>query len=329
MSVKNEILHILESNKGSNISGQELADILNVSRTAVWKAINLLKEEGYPIEAASNKGYSLSVSSDFLSSEGIRLFLNEEYKNIPITVYKTIESTNSEAKLLAVQNAEHGTIVVSEEQTKGRGRFGRDFFSPSDSGIYMSIILKPKLNMENAVLITTAAAVAICDAIEKFTNKVSRIKWVNDIFIGDRKVCGILTEAVTNFESGMMESVIVGIGINVKTKNEDFPLELQDTAGSIFNDDDTFIRNQLAAEIINNVLKISMTLEDKSFMQIYKERSLILGEQILYKKNNNWYEGQALDIDDFGGLVVYTSDGQKITLNSGEVSIKKKWGYHV
>lgn len=324
MSVKNEILHILESNKGSNISGQELADILSVSRTAVWKAINLLKEEGYPIEAASNKGYSLSVSSDFLSSEGIRLFLNEEYKNIPITVYKTIESTNSEAKLLAVQNAEHGTIVVSEEQTKGRGRFGRDFFSPSDSGIYMSIILKPKLNMENAVLITTAAAVAICDAIEKFTNKVSRIKWVNDIFIGDRKVCGILTEAVTNFESGMMESVIVGIGINVKTKNEDFPLELQDTAGSIFNDDDTFIRNQLAAEIINNVLKISMTIEDKSFMQIYKERSLILGEQILYKKNNNWYEGQALDIDDFGGLVVYTSDGQKITLNSGEVSIKKK-----
>lgn len=329
MSVKNEILHILESNKGSNISGQELADILSVSRTAVWKAINLLKEEGYPIEAASNKGYSLSVSSDFLSSEGIRLFLNEEYKNIPITVYKTIESTNSEAKLLAVQNAEHGTIVVSEEQTKGRGRFGRDFFSPSDSGIYMSIILKPKLNMENAVLITTAAAVAICDAIEKFTNKVSRIKWVNDIFIGDRKVCGILTEAVTNFESGMMESVIVGIGINVKTKNEDFPLELQDTAGSIFNDDDTFIRNQLAAEIINNVLKISMTLEDKSFMQIYKERSLILGEQILYKKNNNWYEGHALDIDDFGGLVVYTSDGQKITLNSGEVSVKKKWGYHV
>lgn len=324
MSVKNEILHILESNKGSNISGQELADILSVSRTAVWKAINLLKEEGYPIEAASNKGYSLSVSSDFLSSEGIRLFLNEEYKNIPITVYKTIESTNSEAKLLAVQNAEHGTIVVSEEQTKGRGRFGRDFFSPSDSGIYMSIILKPKLNMENAVLITTAAAVAICDAIEKFTNKVSRIKWVNDIFIGDRKVCGILTEAVTNFESGMMESVIVGIGINVKTKNEDFPLELQDTAGSIFNDEDTFIRNQLAAEIINNVLKISMTIEDKSFMQIYKERSLILGEQILYKKNNNWYEGQALDIDDFGGLVVYTSDGQKITLNSGEVSIKKK-----
>lgn len=326
MSVKNDILHILESNKGRNISGQELADMLNVSRTAVWKAINSLKDEGYPIEAASNKGYSLSASSDLLSSEGIRLHLNKEFKNIPITVYKTIESTNSEAKLLAVQNAEHGTTIIAEEQTKGRGRFGRDFFSPSDSGIYMSIILKPKLSIENSVLITTAAAVAVCEAIEKFTNEVPQIKWVNDIFIGDRKICGILTEAVTNFESGMMDSVIVGIGINVKTKNKDFPLELQNTAGSIFDDDNNFIRNQLTGSIINNVLKISENLKDKSFMQTYKERSLILGENILYKKNNDWYEGYALDIDDSGGLIVYTADSQKITLNSGEVSIKKMWG---
>ena len=208
MSVKSEILHILESNKGENISGQELADLLGVSRTAVWKAINLLKDEGYPIESVQNKGYSLSTSSDFLSSEGIRLYLNEEFRDIPLAVYKTIESTNTEAKLLAVQNADHGTIIVSEEQTKGRGRFGRDFFSPSESGIYMSIILKPKLNIENSVLVTTATAVAVCEAIDKFTDQEPQIKWVNDIFIGDKKVCGILTEAVTNFESGMMDSRI-------------------------------------------------------------------------------------------------------------------------
>lgn len=324
MSVKSEVLHILESNKGKTISGQELADILKVSRTAVWKAINSLKNEGYPIETASNKGYILSTSSDVLSSEGIKLYLNEEYKNIPIFVYKTIGSTNSEAKLLAVQNAVHGTVIISEEQTKGRGRFGRDFFSPSDSGIYMSIILKPKLNIENSVLVTTAAAVAVCQAIDKFTHGVPMIKWVNDIFIGDRKVCGILTEAVTDFESGMMDSVVVGIGINVKTNQEIFPLELQNTAGSIFNDGDNFIRNQLSAEIINNLLTIAKSLSNKNFMQIYKQRSIILGEHILYKKNNIWYEGYALDIDDFGGLIVYTSEGQKITLNSGEVSIKKK-----
>ena len=329
MSIKSETLHILESNKGRNISGQELADMLQVSRTAVWKAINSLKDEGYEIEAVSNKGYSLSTSSDVLSSEGIRLYLNEEFKNIPITVYKTIESTNSQAKLLAVQNTKHGTSIIAEEQTMGRGRFGRSFFSPSDSGVYMSIILKPKLNIENSVLITTAAAVAVCKAIEKFVNDKPRIKWVNDIFIGDRKVCGILTEAVTNFESGMMDSVILGIGINVKTKNIDFPIELQSTAGSIFDNNDNFIRNQLSAEIINNVLEVSENLENKSFMSEYKERSMILGENILYNKNNNWYEGYALDIDDSGGLIVYTAEGQKITLNSGEVSIKKKWGYYV
>ena len=324
MSVKNDILHILESNKGENISGQELADMLKVSRTAVWKAINLLKDDGYPIESAPNKGYSLSSSSDFLSTEGIRLYLDEEFKDIPLTVYKTVESTNKEAKLLAVQNAEHGTTIVSEEQTKGRGRFGRDFYSPSDSGIYMSIILKPKLNIEESVLITTATAVAVCQAVDKFTVEEPRIKWVNDIFIGDKKICGILTEAVSNFESGMMDSVVVGIGVNVKTKKEDFPLELQNTAGSIFNDEDNSVRNQLAAAIINNVLKISKNLEDKSFMQEYKDRSMILGEGILYKMKNTWHEGFASDIDHYGGLVVNTSDGQKITLNSGEVSIKKK-----
>jgi BirA family biotin operon repressor/biotin-[acetyl-CoA-carboxylase] ligase len=298
--------------------------MLEVSRTAVWKAINSLKVEGYSIESTPNKGYSLAESSDVLSAEGIRLYLNEEFKNIPITVYKTIDSTNAKAKLLAVQNAKHGTTIIAEEQTKGRGRFGRDFFSPADSGIYMSIILKAELNIENSVLVTTAAAVAVCQAIEKFTSVSPKIKWVNDIFIGDKKVCGILTEAVTNFESGMMDCVVVGIGINVKTKNEDFPLELQNTAGSIFIGDDNYIRNQLTAEIINNLLKAANDLADKSFMQSYKQRSMILGENILYKKDNKWHEGYALDIDDYGGLVVYTEDGQKITLNSGEVSIKKK-----
>ncbi|MDD4046920.1 MAG: biotin--[acetyl-CoA-carboxylase] ligase [Sedimentibacter sp.] len=324
MSVKKNILHILESNKGKTVSGQELADMLEVSRTAVWKAINSLKVEGYSIESTPNKGYSLAESSDVLSAEGIRLYLNEEFKSIPITVHKTIGSTNTEAKILAVQNAQHGTTIISEEQTKGRGRFGRDFFSPSDSGIYMSIILKPELNIENSVLITSAAAVVVCNAIEKFTSVSPKIKWVNDIFIDNKKICGILTEAVTNFESGMLDCVVVGIGINVKTKNEDFPMELQNKAGSIFIDDDSFIRNQLTAEIINNVLKISKKLENKDFMPAYKQRSMILRENILYKKNNNWHEGYASDIDDYGGLIVFTADGQKITLNSGEVSIKKK-----
>jgi len=325
LSVKNEVLHILELNIGASVSGQELADKLSVSRTTIWKAINCLKQEGYIINAASNKGYSLSSSSDVISSEGIGLFLNDDYKDIPISVYKSLNSTNTEAKMAAMQNAVHGTVIISEEQTHGRGRFGRDFFSPPASGIYMSIILKPNLNITNSVLITTAAAVAVCLAIDRFSEDKPKIKWVNDIYIGNKKICGILTEAVTGFESGTVDSVIVGIGVNVKTKEEVFPKELQEIAGSIFHSNESFtLRNQLAAEIINNVLSICENLEDRNYLQIYKERSLILGENILYNLNNEWLEGYALDIDEYGGLIVLQRDGQKTTLHSGEVSIRKK-----
>lgn len=322
MSVKNEILNILETNKGKTISGQELADILDVSRTAVWKAINLLKQDGYIIDASSNKGYSLSTSSDVVSSESIRMFLKEEFKEIPISVFKSLPSTNTKAKEEAILNAVHGTVIFSDEQTNGRGRFGREFFSPADSGIYMSIILKPHLNISSSVLITTAAAVGVLKAMDKFTDEEAQIKWVNDIFINGKKVCGILTEAVTDFESGNVESIIVGIGLNVKTKMEDFPDELKNKAGSIFIDGtDTSIRSHLAAEIINNILTISNNLENKEFLKEYKSRSLILGKQITYTKNNKVEEALAQDIDDSGRLVI-VKDGKIEVLSSGEVSVK-------
>lgn len=323
MSVKNEVLHILEQYKGENISGQELAKKLGVSRTAVWKAINTLKEEGYFISGVSNKGYSLSLSSDLLSAEGIRAFLNNEYKNISITVHKSIGSTNTEAKLLSMSNPQHGTVILSEEQTQGRGRMGRDFYSPAESGIYMSIILKPKLNIADSVLITTAVAVAVCISIDKFTNQETKIKWVNDIYVNDKKVCGILTEAVTDVESGTINNVIVGIGLNVKTAF--FPNGLNEIAGSIFkSNEDSFVRNQLSAEIINNILTICNKLEDKSFLELYKDRSMIIGEKIRYLKNNQWFEGFAQDIDEYGGLVVFHDDGHKEVLHSGEISVRKQ-----
>lgn len=323
MSVKNKVLHILEQNKGENISGQELAEKLGVSRTAVWKAINSLKDEGYLINGVSNKGYSLSLLSDVLSAEGIQPFLKNKYKDIPITVYKTIGSTNTVAKLLAMKNATHGTVILSEEQTEGRGRMGRNFYSPAESGIYMSIILQPQLNIADSVLITTAASVAVCLAIDKFTDIEPKIKWVNDIYINDKKICGILTEAVTDIESGTINNVIVGIGLNVKT--EIFPPEINDIAGSLLNyQDNNVIRNQLSAEIINNILDISHNLKNKAFLETYKKRSMIIGEKIKYLKNNQWFEGYAQDIDEFGGLVVFHDDGNKEVLHSGEISVRKQ-----
>jgi len=324
LTIKNEVLHILDNNRGSNISGQNLASLLQVSRTAIWKSINSLKQEGYKIDAAPNKGYSLSVSSDVLSTEDIKTFLKADFKENTIIVYKTLTSTNTEAKMAVLQNAQHGTVIISEEQTKGRGRLGRDFFSPPQSGIYMSIILKPHLNIANSVLITTAAAVAVCLSIDKFSKECPQIKWVNDIYIENKKVCGILTEAVTDFESGTVDSVIIGIGLNVNTKENSFPEELQGIAGSIFDLDQGFnTRNQLSAEIINNVLSICKSLEDRKFLEIYKERSMIIGHEIIFKKNNDWFEGYAKDIDENGGLIVILKNGQKEILQSGEVTIRK------
>lgn len=322
MSVKNDVLQMLEQNKGKNISGQELAEKLGVSRTAVWKAINSLKNEGFLIEGVSNKGYSLAVSSDLLSSEGICLYLENEYKNIPITVYKTINSTNTEAKLMIMNNAVHGTVIISEEQLSGRGRMGRAFYSPSQSGIYMSIILKPNLSSNDSILITTAVAVAVSLAIEKVTGVVTKIKWVNDIYLNDKKICGILTEAVTDMESGTINSVVVGIGINVKT--EVFPKEIENIAGSILKTkENKFIRNQLAAEIINNILSILSDISSRKFIELYKERSMILGERVRYCKDNQWYEGYAQDIDTNGGLIIFHDDGHKEILNSGEITVRR------
>ena len=187
----------------------------------------------------------------------------------------------------------------------------------------MSSIIKPNLNITDSVLITTAAAVAVCLAIDKFTIHEPKIKWVNDIYINDKKVCGILTEAVTDIENGTISNVIVGIGLNVKT--ELFPTELKEIAGSIFTStENNCIRNQLSAEIINNILTMCGNLEDRTFLEIYKEKSMIIGEKIKYLKNNQWFEGYAHDIDEFGGLVVFHDDGHKEILHSGEISVRKQ-----
>lgn len=323
MSVKYEVLKILET-IGNSVSGQELANKLNVSRNAVWKAVNSLKDDGYIIESSS-KGYSLSSSNDVLSANGIKFFLNENNKDIPIKVYKTVTSTNTLAKEEALNNAPHLTVILAEEQTSGRGRFGRSFFSPPYSGIYMSIILRLNLSFEDSVLVTPAAAVAVCKSIETLSKKIAKIKWVNDIFLDDKKVCGILTEAVTDMETKTITSIVLGIGVNVKTKKTALPVELQSIAGSIYEmDEKSVTRNQLAAEILNNVIKYCRDLVHRDFMKEYKEKSMILGEQITYIKNNELFEAYAHDIDDVGALVVIDKNNNKITLQSGEVSIRKK-----
>lgn len=324
MSVKESVLKILEENRGTSISGEELAKYLSVSRAAVWKAINALRGEGYNITAVTNRGYQLTKDNDLLSAEGIKIFLNPKYNENYIRVYKTIDSTNQEAKkFLMDDDIPHGTVLLSEEQTAGRGRFQRKFFSPSNNGIYMSVILRPNIELSKAIHITTSAAVSVCRAIENLTNKRPKIKWVNDIFLDEKKICGILTEASGNFESGRVENVVVGIGINFKTKEADFPDDIKDVAGSIFEGEEPNItRNQLVAEILNELLYMCDNLEDKSIMQEYKVLSFVLGKKVSFLKNNRLNKAKAVDISDEGALVVQYENGDLDYLNSGEISIK-------
>lgn len=336
MSTRGIVLKTLEENKGLTVSGEELASRLNISRAAIWKTIQELRKEGYPIDAITNKGYCLSPSSDVLSVEGILPHVKEEHMSGGIHVFKSLESTNLTAKRMALDGAPPKTIIIAAEQTKGRGRMGRSFYSPPESGIYMSFILKPRFDAAKSVLITTAASVAVCKAIENITGISCEIKWVNDVYMKGKKICGILTEAVTDFESGHIDYIILGIGINYSTSLASFPKDLLGIAGSLFENDkpltDSGIsRNRLIAEVINQVLQINENLEAREFIKDYRARSFVLGKEILIVptgasgKQRNLTEGitaTALDIDESGGLMVQYEDGSVETLNSGEISIR-------
>ncbi|TJX13884.1 biotin--[acetyl-CoA-carboxylase] ligase [Tissierella creatinini] len=320
MSVKSEVLNLLEQSGERPISGQEMAEKLLVSRSAIWKAVNSLREDGYIINATTNKGYILGKENDLISEQGIKQYLDISNKKIQIHTYKTITSTNTMAKKMAIEGALDRTILIAEEQTQGRGRYGKSFFSPSGSGIYMSIIIKPNLNLEDPQLITIYTAVSVCRAIEKLTVLSPKIKWVNDIFLNKKKICGILTEATSDFESRTIESIIIGIGINISTREEDFPQELLSIAGSLFPKDVT--RNKLIAGILNELFIGINNMNREELINEYKARSFVLGMDISYDKNGEIIYGKAVDINQNGNLVVKTRDGKTEILNSGEISIK-------
>ncbi len=315
MTLRDRILLLLEKNKGSFVSGQEIAENAGVSRSAVAKCVASLKAEGFRIQSVNNQGHLLESDSDILSESGILAHLGDE--NVKIEVFKSIDSTNSEAKRRIAQGLECDAIFASEEQTAGRGRRGKSFYSPTSSGIYFSAVIHPEVGLLDSTAITSAAAVAVCEALSEITNKRPKIKWVNDIFIDGRKVCGILTEAVSDLESGRVQAVIVGIGINVTT--EDFPEDIRDIAGALGNNID---RCALISDIFKRLKSFSEQLPDRSFMDAYRKHSLVIGKDITFVRNNVDYTAHAVTIHDDGGLEVVTENAEVVILNSGEISIK-------
>ena len=319
---RDEVLDFLWNNVDSYVSGTELADRLSLSRTAVWKAIGQLRDLGYEIESQPNRGYRLHSVSDVLSAEGIVRHLR--HKELRLQFYKTIGSTNTTLKALAAEGAEAGLALIAEEQLMGRGRMGRSFYSPANSGLYMSLLLRPEMPAVDATRLTACAAVAVSEAIEVLSGREAEIKWVNDIFVGGRKVCGILTEASVDCESGMMHYVIIGIGVNTHVPDGDFPEELRGIAGAAFGAEPVpELRCRLAAEILDRLMDYTPDPAAPEVFAGYRSRSLVLGREInILAPGREPVPARAVDLDENYSLRVRLPDGSERLLNSGEVSVR-------
>lgn len=318
---KDLVLECLQKKTDEYVSGAEIAAELSLSRTAVWKAIEQLRADGYRIESVTNRGYRLSSESDVLSEAGIRKYLHTELK---LKVYPTVTSTNTLLKAEAEQGAAEGTVIVAAEQTAGRGRMGRSFYSPSGTGIYMSILLRPQIPATDAGLITAGAAAAVADAIDALSGRGTQIKWVNDVYLDGRKVSGILTEGSIDCENGFLSYAIVGIGINITQPEGDFPEDIRTVAGAAFGEDaPTDLRCRLTAEVLDRFLAYYADLKNVPFYNAYRRRSVVLGRQVrLISPGREPEEAEVLDIDRNFALVVRDAYGQLRTVNSGEVSIR-------
>jgi len=323
---KDKVLNLLKDNINTYVSGQEIANSLSLTRASVWKSIKALRENGCNIEAINNKGYCLVGDSDALSESSIRSFLKTS-NDFSLIIKDEVDSTNDVARLLESEYPSNDFAVITDCQTKGRGRRGRSFYSPKGSGLYMSFLIRPGIELNRATLLTCMSAVAVCRAISSVCNIEPSIKWVNDIFIDDRKIAGILTEGFTSMEDGSLSYMIVGIGINITVPRNGFPVEISKTAGSLYkNTAPENIKNKLCAAIIDNFMTAYRS-NDMTFIKEYKSRSNLIGHYVKVNPaiNSGNLNGYALvkGIDDDCHLLVEYDNGKTEVLSSGEVSVVK------
>lgn len=323
MTTKEKLLALLEDSKGTFFSGEEIARTLQVSRAAVWKAVNALREDGYTIDAATNKGYRLSPDSDILSPQGIRRFLKPEYRDLDLTVLPTAPSTNALVREKANQGRPEGCVIVACEQTDGRGRYGRQFFSPIDSGVYLSLLLRPTAySPQQATCLTAAAAAAMCQAIEAVTGQQPGIKWINDIFLHGKKVCGILTEAAVGLETGALDYMVLGAGVNLYPPVKGFPEEIQPIAGSVLERSCPEAKNRLVGEFLNRFWDFYTHPECRTYLEDYRSRSLAIGQNVTVLSAGRAVSAYAYGIDDDFRLLVRYENGDTEALSYGEIRIQ-------
>ncbi|MGB4023948.1 MAG: biotin--[acetyl-CoA-carboxylase] ligase [Acutalibacteraceae bacterium] len=257
-----------------------------------------------------------------ISPESIREHLLNYQDIFDFDVRKVVTSTNDIAKKLAHKGAKEGTVVISQEQTAGKGRRGKKFYSPADSGVYMSLILRPKYSANQSLFITVASAVAVARTVEKNSGKEAKIKWVNDVFCDDKKVSGILTESSFDAKNENIDFIVLGIGINIQEPKEGFPRELENIAISMFEENIFFdIKSKIIAQVLEEFWSFYLNLEEKNFLQEYKDRSILIGRQIKIINQDKTQIATVLEIDDECRLKVKMQNDEIKVLSSGEVSI--------
>lgn len=304
-----EKLYQILSQSESFISGEKLADQLSLSRTAIWKGIKSLENQGIEILATKKEGYKI-ISGDLLSAQEI-----SDKLNISVTLNESSLSTQLDAKNAIATNPSVPHLYLSPSQKQAKGRLGRDFYASKNGGIYMSLHLKPNQTYQEMEPYTMMVASSIVNAIYRLTGIETQIKWVNDIYLNDKKIAGILTEAITSVETGLITDVIIGAGLNFHLT--DLPEELSSIATSLFRHQPTITRNRLISEI----WKLFFQIPVQDHLKVYKEKSLVLNKQVTYSKNNQIIHGRAIDITDQGYLIVEKTDKTLETLHSGEISL--------
>ena len=314
---------------GGYVSGETLGETLGISRAAVNMAIRALRADGYEIDSSTNKGYILLSSPDVISCGGLSAYLPEDRIG-KIFCYDCVNSTNTVLRELALAGAEAGRVVTAEAQTAGRGRMGRQFVSPKGKGVYISYLMRPDgVLPANATSLTALVAVAISRAVEKVCSVRPDIKWVNDLVFGGKKICGILTEMSIESESGHIQYIVIGAGLNVNETADDFPEELREKATSLFAETGKrFKRAQIAAEIIKQLDLLSIGFPDnrQSYFDAYKKNCVTLKKNVRIM-NKQEDIGFAEDLTENFELVVRLDNGSVKTVSSGEVSVRGEKGY--
>ncbi|WP_315370990.1 biotin--[acetyl-CoA-carboxylase] ligase [Paenibacillus xylanexedens] len=324
MTKHEDLLHMLLNAEGRFVSGEEISRNLSISRTAVWKHVNKLRDMGYEFEAVSRKGYRLVTKPDSIDATGLQLALDTTVFGRKAVLLASTLSTQGDVLKLAEQGQAEGAVVIAEEQTGGRGRFGRQWFSPPGKGIWMSVLLRPDLPLQHTPQLTLLTGVAVCRAVRVCSGADAGIKWPNDVLIDGRKVCGILLESTV--EDHEVRYCIAGIGVDVNFDPEDYPEDLTTIATSLKMETGQSVdRTKLTAAILTELEQLYFLYQKEGFgviSALWEALSVSMNREITVTNPHGVIEGKAIGLDPSGALIVEKHDGEHTLIISGEISWK-------